>query len=73
MLMTFAVLAYFSPETMLPLSSVIATVVGFALLVQRSTIRFVVGLFRAAFRRRASSTPSKGPHFAPMAGQEARR
>lgn len=67
------VLAYFSPETMLPLSSVIATVVGFGLLVQRSTIRFVVGIFRAAFRRRPEATTRKGPHFAPKSGQEARR
>ncbi len=68
-----AVLAYFSPETMLPLSSVIATVVGFGLLIQRNTIRFAVGIVRAAFRRRPEAVTRKGPHFAPRSRQDARR
>lgn len=54
---------YFSPETMLPLSSVIATVVGFALLVKRSSIRWVVHCCRAAFRRGSNSPNVKAPHF----------
>ncbi len=55
-------LAYFSPETMLPLSSLIATVVGFALLVKRSTVRFVAHCCREALRSlRPRSAPSS-PH-----------
>jgi hypothetical protein len=65
MLTTFHVLAYFSPETMLPLSSIIATIAGFALLIKRSSIRFVVHCFRAAFRRRPSEARVNVPHFAP--------
>jgi hypothetical protein len=64
MLSTILVLAYFSPETMLPLSSLIATIVGFALLIKRSSIRFVVHCCRAAFRRRPAATNVNKPHFA---------
>ncbi len=60
---TNVMLAYFSPETMLPLSSLIATVVGFALLVKRNSVRFVVHCCREAVRTlRSRSTPSS-PHF----------
>lgn len=65
MLPTIQVLAYFSPETMLPLSSLIATIVGFALLIKRSSIRFVVHCLRAAFRRRPSRAGISKPHFQP--------
>jgi hypothetical protein len=57
-------LAYFSPETMLPLSSLIATIAGFALLIKRSSIRFVLHCCRAAFRRRRSRSGTQRPHFA---------
>lgn len=73
MFSTLAILAYFTPETMLPLSSVIATVVGFGLLVQRSSIRFVVGLFRAAFRRRSTGTSVKAPHFSAETRRETQK
>jgi hypothetical protein len=56
-------LAYFSPETMLPLTSLIATVAGFALLIKRSSIRFVVHCCRAALRRRRSASKILAPHF----------
>jgi hypothetical protein len=65
MLPSFFVLAYFSPETMLPLSSLIATIVGFGLLIKRSSIRFVLHCFRAAFRRRPTGTGISKPHFQP--------
>lgn len=63
MLLSLAILGYFSPETMLPLSSVIATVAGFALLIKRSSIRFVVHCFRAAFRRRPRGSTIGKPHL----------
>ncbi len=47
---TALLIAYFSPETMLPLSSLIATIVGFALLVKRSSVRFVAHCCRQALR-----------------------
>ena len=75
MLSTIQLLAYFSPETMLPLSSLIATIAGFALLIRRSSVRFVVHCFRAAFRRRPTSSVTNKPHFVTQASpteQEAR-
>lgn len=55
--------AYFSPEAMLPLSSLIATVVGFALLVKRSSVRFVAYSCREAMKSlRCRSIPSS-PHL----------
>ena len=66
------VLAYFSPETMLPLSSLIATIVGFALLIKRSSIRFVVHCFRAAFRRRSTSSSIHSPHLSSPSTQPTR-
>jgi hypothetical protein len=65
------ILGYFSPETMLPLSSVIATIVGFGLLIKRSSIRFIVGCCRAAFRRRGPRSSVGAPHFT-VASQEVR-
>lgn len=58
------VLAYFSPETMLPLSSLIATIAGCALLIKRSSIRFVIHCCRAALRRGRSASSAGQPHFA---------
>ena len=63
MLLSLVMLGYFSPETMLPLSSVIATVAGFALLIKRSSIRFVIHCFRAAFRRRSRGSAIGKPHL----------
>lgn len=59
---TFVLFAYFGPETVLPMTSVIATVVGLFMMFGRNTIRFL-------FRWRRSSAPAKtaetgrGPHF----------
>jgi hypothetical protein len=58
------ILAYFSPETMLPLSSLLATVVGFALLIKRSSIRFAVHCCRSAFRKLPGRSAVEAPHFA---------
>jgi hypothetical protein len=57
------VFAYFSPETMLPLSSIVATLAGFALLVRRSSLRFAARCIRAAMSHRRASKPPNKPHF----------
>lgn len=69
----FGPLAYFSPETMLPLTSMIATVVGCALLIKRSSVRFVVHCCRAAFRKPSSGTGLAKPHLNVRAGQSRER
>jgi hypothetical protein len=67
------VLAYFSPETMLPLSSLIATIVGFGLLIKRSTIRFVLQSWRAAIGSVRHRVASNKPHFAERSRSSARK
>jgi len=39
------ILAYFGPETFLPLTSIVAAVVGVAMMFGRNTVRFVLYLF----------------------------
>jgi hypothetical protein len=67
------ILAYFSPETMLPLSSVLATVAGFALLIKRSSVRFVVDCCRSAFRKLSRRPTVQAPHFAVRTRVEGRK
>jgi hypothetical protein len=57
------IFAYFSPETILPLSSIIATIAGCALMVKRSSIRFAIRSFQAVLRRRSASQRVRSPHF----------
>jgi hypothetical protein len=55
--------AYFSPETLLPVGSIIATVAGVAMMLGRGSLRF---LFRAVRRFARPSTWIAGvsrPHF----------
>jgi hypothetical protein len=56
-------LAYFSPETVLPLASILATVVGGAMFCTRGSVRFVVRCFRGAFRRPRRAARVHAPHF----------
>jgi hypothetical protein len=59
------IVAYFSPETVLPLSSILATIAGCALMIRRSSVRFAVRAFRAALRRwrRRPIAQTKPPHL----------
>ncbi len=72
MFSSLRLIAYFSPETMLPLTSLIATIAGFALLIKRSSIRFVVHCCRAAVRRRRPGSAGASPHFAVRSRQSPR-
>lgn len=70
MILTVVLFGYFGPETVLPMTSVIATVVGLFMMFGRNTLRF---LFR--WRRSASSTPkgaeaARGPHFSPKGKEQ---
>jgi hypothetical protein len=57
------VFAYFSPETVLPLTSILASAVGVLLLFGRSALRLVRGLFRIATRRGRRVQVVPRPHF----------
>ena len=56
-------LAYFSPETVLPLTSIVATIVGGAMFLTRGSIRFLVRCFRGALRRPRRVARASAPHF----------
>ena len=55
-------LAYFSPDTVLPLTSIVATIVGGAMLLTRGSIRFLVRCFRDALRRPQRVAGASEPH-----------
>ncbi len=57
------VFAYFSPETVLPLTSIVATIVGGAMLLTRGSLRFFVRCIRGALRRPRRVAPARAPHF----------
>jgi hypothetical protein len=59
----FVVLAYFSPETMVPLSSILATVAGCALMVKRSSFRFAARSCRAILHRRRAGGRVNASYF----------
>jgi hypothetical protein len=50
--MNWLIFAYFGPETMLPLTSIVATIAGFAMLLGRGSLRYVLYLFRRIRTRR---------------------
>lgn len=59
------IFAYLGPETVLPMTSVVATVVGVLMMCGRSTFRF---LFRCCLPRKAASDQDRSnatprPHF----------
>ena len=56
-------LAYFSPETLLPVTSIVATIAGITMLLGRSSLRFVVGCCRRGLRRVGMVGGVSRPHF----------
>lgn len=66
-------LAYFGPETVLPATSIIATILGVVLMMGKNSIRWSVGLVKSAVdaclgRKPAAGTPNvPAPHFADKA------
>lgn len=60
--MSTIILAYLGPETMLPLTSVIAAAVGGFMMFGRGLARIVMGTIRRRFGRRKSSRVN-APHF----------
>ena len=57
------VFAYLSPETVLPLTSIVATIVGGAMLLTRGSIRYLFRRFRNALRRPQQFARASEPHF----------
>lgn len=65
MVSTVVLLAYFGPETVLPMTSVIATVVGLFMMFGRSTLRFIFRWRRSEMVTPKSAQHVRGPHFSP--------
>jgi hypothetical protein len=61
--MTVILFAYFGPETMLPFTSIVATVVGIFLMFGRNSIRMVRRAILSRFSGKAAGSPVPKPHF----------
>lgn len=57
--------AYFSPETLLPVTSIVATVIGVVMMCGKNTFRFLIrGCSRVLPRRKSQRVEiTKRPHF----------
>ena len=67
MYFTNLLFAYMSPETVLPVTSLLATVVGVAMMFGRTAYRLAVRWVRFVMTRRSRGEALKGPHFGPAA------
>jgi hypothetical protein len=59
----FLFLAYFSPETLLPVGSILATVLGVAMMLGRGSLRFLIRSLKRLFRPSAWIAGVSRPHF----------
>jgi hypothetical protein len=60
---TSVVIAYFSPETVLPVTSLLATVLGVVMMFGRTIARLVVRRIPPSLLRGKRGKAMKGPHF----------
>ena len=56
-------LAYFSPETLLPVGSILATVFGVAMMLGRGSLRFLIRSCKRVFRPSSWIAGVSRPHF----------
>jgi hypothetical protein len=56
-------LAYLSPDTVVPLTSIVAAIAGGSMLLTRSSIRFLVRCFRNVLRRQQRTSRASKPHL----------
>ena len=57
------IFAYFSPETLLPASSIVATIAGILLMVGRGSLRYVMHTIRFASRAPYRIASTSEPHL----------
>ncbi len=57
------VLAYFGPEMVMPVTSIIATVAVVVMMFGKTLLLLAVGLIRQLVRREKTSRATAGPHF----------
>jgi len=59
------IFAYFGPETVLPVTSIVATVVGVFMMMGKTSLYWMLSSVKRAFRfclRRGPETPTQTPH-----------
>jgi hypothetical protein len=56
-------LAYFSPESLLPVASIVATVLGLMMMFGRTTLRLIVRAIKPSRFRTRRGNHLEGPHF----------
>jgi hypothetical protein len=57
------VFAYFGPETLLPATSIVATIVGIVMMLGQGSFRFILQYCRRVLRRRKGVASASHPHF----------
>jgi hypothetical protein len=58
-----SMIAYFSPETLLPVGSILATVLGVAMMLGRGSLRFLLRCVRRVLKPADSIASVNRPHF----------
>jgi hypothetical protein len=57
------IFAYFSPETMLPATSIIATIAGILMMLGRGSLRYVIRLSKRGQRTAGRIAATSKPHL----------
>lgn len=60
---SYLLFAYFSPETLLPVTSIVATIAGIAMMLGRGSIRFIIRCCQRGLRRAVRIAGVSRPHF----------
>jgi hypothetical protein len=55
--------AYFAPETLLPVTSILATIAGIIMMLGRGSVRFMLHCIRRGLRSRNGVAGVSHPHF----------
>jgi hypothetical protein len=55
--------AYFSPETLLPATSIVATVAGILMMLGRGSLRYLMRFFKGGHRTASQVAATSKPHL----------
>jgi len=60
---TMLIVGYFSPDVVLPVTSIVATIAGVAMMLGRGSLRYVRRLLERGTGRALRGATRTGPHF----------
>ncbi len=63
MFISWVIMAYLTPETLVPATSVIATIAGIGMIIGRSSFRFLIRCGRRSLRLPSRIQQVNEPHF----------